>query len=160
MATEDITKRLDHLNEYTPRLRGLAPLTFWSTLVFASLNFLIGISLFFELDANRVSASLLIVNDILSYQFWGVVFFALGVGKYYALYANKWNLTKKLMLGGVAVKAGWTIALVVRAMISPGTILVALLWLALAVIQVFIVIFFVPSLHIEQQLEEGKPHDS
>ena len=157
MATEDITKRLDHLNEMTPRLRGLAPLTFWTTFVYASLNFLIGISLFTQIDAHRISAALLIVNDILSYQFWGIVFFALGIGKYYGLYANKWNLTKRLMLTGVAVKAAWAISLIVRAFVSPGTVLVALLWVALAVIQVFIVIFFVPSLHIEKQLEEGKP---
>lgn len=158
MAAEDITKRLDHLNEFTPRLRGLAPLTFWTTFVYASLNFLIGISLFVAIDASRVSAPLLIVNDILSYQLWGVIFFAMGVSKFYALHANKWNLTKKLMLTGVAVKAAWAIALIFRALTSPGTILISLLWVALAVIQVFVVVYFVPSLHIEKQIEEGKPN--
>lgn len=160
MATEDITKRLDHLNEFTPRLRGLAPLTFWTTFVFATLNFFIGISLFVQFDASRLSSSLIIVNDILTYQFWGVVFFVLGIAKYYALYSNRWNLTKRLMLTGVAVKAAWTIALIIRVLVSPGTILVTFLWVALAAIQVFTVIFFVPSLHIEKQLEEGKPNGS
>lgn len=148
--TTDITKQLDKISStppYRPRLRSFAPLAYWVTFVYALMNLLLGISLFFALDDARLSASLLIVNDITSYKFWGVVFMFLGVMKFYGLFGNHWNLTKRLMLLGVAVKVAWAIALIIRSLVSPGTILVSLLWLSLAAIQMITVIFFVPSFH-------------
>lgn len=157
--SEDITKKLDHLNENTPRLRSLAPLSFWIVFVFATLNLLIGISLYTTADTGRLSAPLIIVNDILSYKLWGVLFVLLGIGKYASLYYNKWDLTKKLMLGGVVMKSAWSIALIIRVFVSPGSILVALLWFALMAIQIFTVIYFVPTLVMRRETDSERIAD-
>lgn len=129
-----------------PRLRFVSPLSYYIVLIYALLNILIGLDFFLEFDRLRVVTSLIIVNNVTDYHFWAIVFTAIGITKLYALSKNNWGLMRNTLLLGVAVKAAWGIALMVRVFIAPGTILIALLWAALALIQIATFIFFLPPL--------------
>lgn len=132
------------LQQARPCLKTVTPLAYWITIVFAYFNFFLGISLFFAVDQSKVSAPLIIVNDIFTYKFWGTVFILVGLLKLYALRANNWELSRHSLLIGVSIKAAWALALVIRALSSPGTWLMAIMWIALAMIQITTYIFFMP----------------
>jgi len=127
-----------------PKLKTVTPLVHWVITVYAYFNIIFGLSLFFAIDQTKISASLLIVNDIFSYKFWGVVFIIIGIIKLFALKTNNWKLSRQSLLLGVSIKAAWAVALVIRSLTSPGTFLVSIIWLALAAIQVVTFIFFMP----------------
>lgn len=127
-----------------PLLKTVTPLAYWIITIYAYFNILLGISLFFAVDQSKITASLLIVNDIFSYKVWGIVFVLVGVLKLFALHTNNWKLSRQSLLVGVAIKAAWALALVVRSLTSPGTWLVSIIWIALAAIQIVTFIFFMP----------------
>lgn len=127
-----------------PSLKMVTPLAHAIILVFAVFNILFGLSLFFAIDQTKITASLLIVNNVFSYKFWGVVFILIGLLKLFALKTNNWDLSRKSLIVGVAIKAAWAVALVVRSFTSPGTFLVSIIWVALAAIQISTFIFFMP----------------
>lgn len=134
----------DQLRAARPRLRSVSPLAYWTVMVMAVFNFFLGASLLFLVDEDRLSAPLIIVNDLFTYKFWGVVFIAIGVMKVYALLSNRWELARKSLITGVAVKAMWAVALVVRVLTSPGTFFLTLLWLTVAALQMGAYIWFLP----------------
>ncbi len=127
-----------------PLLKTVTPLAHWIITIFAYFNIFLGISLFFAVDQSKITASLIIVNDIFSYKFWGIVFIAIGILKLFALKTNNWDLSRKSLLVGVSIKAAWALALVIRSLTSPGTLLVTIIWFALAAIQIVTFIFFMP----------------
>lgn len=132
------------IQQARPRLRVVTPLAHWIIVIFAVFNLLLGVSLFFAIDQSKISAPLLIVNDFFTYRFWGVVFILIGALKLFALKTNNWDLSRKSLVVGVAIKAAWAIALIIRTLTSPGTALVTIIWLALAIIQITTFIFFMP----------------
>ena len=127
-----------------PSLRSVSPLPFWVVLIMAIFNIFLGASFLFSVDAERVSAPLLIVNEIFTYQFWGIVFILIGLLKLWALKTNNWALTRSSLLVGVSVKAAWTVALTIRSFISPGTLLLNILWVTIALLQIGAYIWFMP----------------
>lgn len=127
-----------------PRLRVVSPLAHWVMLVMAIFNLVLGLSLYTQFDSPRFSASLLIVNDIFSFKFWGITFMAIGLIKLFALYTNNWNLARRSLLIGVGVKATWAVALTLRTLTSPGTLFVNIIWLTLAMLQMGTYIWFMP----------------
>lgn len=127
-----------------PKLRMVSPLAHAIVLVMVLFNVVLGINLIFNIDQGRLSASLIIVNDVLTFKFWGVVFILIGLIKLYALVTNNWKVSRQSLLLGVSIKAMWAIALVVRIFISPGTLLMATLWLCIAALQMACYIFFMP----------------
>ena len=135
------------LTDLRPSLRKIAPLSWWITVCYVFMNFIIGATFIAAFDQNRVVADLLIVNQFTSYRFWGIAFIALGAFQLTALYMNNWKLTKKSLLSGVLIKTTWAIALCLRALVSSGTLLIALPWITLALIQMVTVIFFLPPLY-------------
>jgi hypothetical protein len=140
-----------------PLLKTVTPLAYWIITIYAYFNILLGISLFLAVDQSKITASLLIVNDIFSYKFWGIVFMAIGVLKLVALHTNNWKLSRQSLLVGVAIKAAWALALVVRSLTSPGTWLVSIIWIALAAIQIVTFIFFMPpSMATNKQSRRGE----
>lgn len=132
------------LQEARPRLKMVSPLVHWIISIYAYFNIIFGLSLLFAVDQSKISASLLIVNNILSYKFWGIVFIAVGILKLFALKTNNWDLSRRSLLVGVSIKAAWAVALVIRSLTSPGTFLVSIIWVALAAIQMVTFIFFMP----------------
>lgn len=139
-----------------PLLKTVTPLAHWIITIFAYFNILLGISLFFAVDQSKITASLIIVNDIFSYRFWGVIFIAIGVLKIFALKTNNWDLSRKSLLVGVSIKAAWALALIIRSLTSPGTWLVTLIWFALAAIQIVTFIFFMPPAVATNKQEEKR----
>lgn len=127
-----------------PSLKLVSPLAHWTIMIMAFFNFLLGASLLFLVDQTRLSAPLIIVNEVLSYQFWGIVFICIGMMKVFALYTNRWELARQSLIVGVAVKAAWAIALIVRVLVSPGTFFLTLLWLTVALLQMGAYIWFLP----------------
>lgn len=127
-----------------PRLKMVSPLAYWTVIVMAIFNFLLGTSLMLLVDEGRLSAPLIIVNDLFTYKFWGVVFIVIGMMKVYSLATNRWELARASLITGVAVKAAWSVALIVRVLVSPGTFFLTLLWLTVALLQMGAYIWFLP----------------
>lgn len=145
------------LQKARPSLKQVTPLVHAIITVYAIFNIAFGLSLFFAIDQSKISASLIIVNNIFSYKFWGVIFIAIGILKLFALKTNNWNLSRKSLLVGVAIKAAWAVALIVRSLTSPGTFLVSIIWVALAAIQIVTFIFFMPpAIATNKQPEVGR----
>jgi hypothetical protein len=132
------------LHKARPKLKMVSPMAYWTVMVMAIFNLLLGASLFLLVDETRLSASLIIVNDFLTYKFWGAVFIAIGFIKVYSLLSNDWNLARKSLIIGVAVKAAWSVALIVRVLVSPGTFFLTLLWVTVAMLQMGAYIWFLP----------------
>lgn len=130
-----------------PRIYDVAPMSFWIAIIYIVTDMFVGVTLFIAFDSTRVTAPLLIVNDIMTFKFWGTIFISLSILQAFALLANKWELTRRFLLAGVAVKAAWAIALLVRAATSSGTLLIAIPWIALAAIQIITIVFFIPLLY-------------
>lgn len=145
------------IQQARPRLKMVTPLAHWIIIIFAVFNLFLGVSLFFAVDQSKITAPLLIVNDFFTYRFWGVVFILIGALKLFALKTNNWDLSRKSLVVGVAVKAAWAIALIIRSLTIPGTWLVAIIWLALAAIQITTFIFFMPpAIQSPKQREDNE----
>ena len=132
------------LHKARPKLRTVSPMAYWTVMVMAIFNLLLGASLSLLVDEGRLSAPLIIVNDVFTYKFWGVVFIAIGIMKIYALLSNRWELARTSLIVGVAVKAMWAVALIVRVLVSPGTFFLTLLWVTVALLQMGAYIWFLP----------------
>lgn len=151
----NIDKELQHAR---PSLRSVAPLSWWVVLIMCLFNVIFGISLFFGIDQSRITAPLLIVNDILPYDFWGIVFFSLGILKLYALITNNWNLARRSLFVGVSVKAAWMVALTIRTFVSPGTVFLNVVWVTVALLQMGAYIWFLPPSR-KEELSDKKEAD-
>lgn len=151
MDKHSIEKQIQHAR---PNLRTVSPLAHWILVIYATLNIALGISLILTVDQHRVSASLIIVNELFTYHFWGIVFILIGIFKFYAITTNNWLLARRSLLVGVSVKAAWAIALIVRILTSPGTVLITILWISLALIQIGTFIFFMPPAMSSKTREE------
>ncbi len=134
------------LHKARPSLKMVSPLAHWTIVVMAVFNILLGLSLFFGIDQTKFTASLIIVNEFLTFKFWGIVFLAIGAIKLFALKTNNWNLSRRSLLLGVSIKAAWAVALTVRTFISPGTFFVNIIWIALAALQMGAYVHFMPPL--------------
>jgi len=127
-----------------PTLKQVSPMSHWFVTIMGVFNILLGFTLMFGIDKNRLSASLIIVNEFSSYTFWGIVFILIGIVKLYALFSNNWWLSRKSLILGVSIKAMWSVALIFRIFISPGTVFITLCWLCIAALQMCCYIFFMP----------------
>lgn len=139
--TSKLEKQLQHAR---PKLKVVSPLAHWIVLVMAWFNIILGISLYFGVDEHRITASFLIVNELLTFDFWGILFLALGLIKLFSLYSNNWKLARTSLFLGVSVKAAWAVALTIRTFISPGTVFVNILWVTIAMMQMGAYIWFLP----------------
>lgn len=139
-----MTRIQKQLQRARPSLRVVSPLAWWVVMIMAGFNIILGLSFIFALDTDKFTAPLLIVNDHLSFDFWGVVFIIIGIVKAFSLKTNNWNLSRKSLLFGVSVKGAWAVALTVRTFISPGTAFLNLCWITLALLQMGAYIWFMP----------------
>lgn len=139
-----MNKLLHEIREARPSLRIVSPLAHYVVLIMGIFNILLGLTLIYGIDKSRLSASLIIVNEFSSYTFWGVLFIILGIVKLYSLKKNDWKLARNTLIVGVAIKAMWSVALIFRIFISPGTVFITLCWLCIAALQMATYIFFMP----------------
>lgn len=135
---------IHEIRDARPNLRTVSPLAHYIVFLLGIFNVLLGLTLMFGIDKSRLSASLIIVNEFASYTFWGVVFIALGILKLYSLKVNDWKLARRSLIIGVSIKAAWSVALIFRVFISPGTVFITLCWLIIAAMQMATFIFFMP----------------
>jgi len=75
------------------------------------------------------------VADIFSYDQWGFIFLIIGIVGLYAMICDKQNLARIMQICGFMVKTWWGIALVIRCLEAPQTILITIVWITLACIQ-------------------------
>lgn len=80
--------------------------------------------------------------DFMSYQAWGGVFVLLGLAAFYSLLTDNWKLTRQLQAAGLLVKAFWGVALIIRCIVAPQTILVTVIWFFFAYVQAAVYYFF------------------
>lgn len=136
--------QIDPVKNGLPRLRLISPWAFWNTVVFGIFNIVIGISFVLEIDTDRITAPLIIVNEVLTYPFWGMAFIALGVAQFLFLHENKWDYIRWSHRVGTAIKATWAIALIIRVLTQPGTVLLTSVWMALMLLQI-VTFIFIPT---------------
>jgi hypothetical protein len=128
------------IKEARPGLHSVAPLTYSICWGYAATNVMLGMGLFFLYSTNVPIA----VASLLSYQAWGIVFVTLGVLNAYGLIKNNWNLSRNMQMCGLGVKSVWAIALTIRCISAPQTIIITLIWLFFAYIQGATYVYFIP----------------
>jgi hypothetical protein len=128
------------LGKVRPRLRIADAKTYYISWGYAIVNIVLGLGMFF-LYETRIP---LVVVNVLSYKQWGVLFLILGMLKAYSLLSNRWNMIKQLMILGLILKIFWGIALVIRCIIAPQTILITGVWLIFLYVESVIYIYFLP----------------
>lgn len=123
-----------------PRLSQVAPLTNAICWIFVIINIVLGLGMYF---LYQTSIELAVAN-ILSYQQWGLLFGSSGLLSAYSLIRNEHMLTKRLLWLGLCLKAIWAIALVIRCLTAPQTILITAVWVGLLSFQAVTYIYFFP----------------
>lgn len=130
------------LRKARPNLRLIQPVIWWTTNVLGIFNILLGLIMLLGFGDEISYYSLLIVNNFLPFTVWGIVFLLLGLLMLFANLTNRWWLNRNIMFIGVLIKSTWAITMLVRPILFSGTILVAILWTALALIQAICYVFF------------------
>lgn len=133
------------LRRARPRLRVVAPLTWSICWGYVVVNLLIGVGLYLTY---RPSSQILIINNVFTYQVWGIIFIALSLAKAYGLVTNRWSLVKNMLISGLLVKAFWLAALIQRSIVDPRTMLITAIWLFFAYIQAVTYVYFTPAVLI------------
>lgn len=144
----------EQIRQARPSLRMVSPLAHWTVMTMAVFNLLLGASLLTLVDQTGLSAPLIIVNDLFTYKFWGIIFILIGFLKIYALVYNRWELARTSLFVGVSVKAAWAVALIIRVLVSPGTFFLTLLWVTVAALQMGAYIWFLPHGFIHAKKED------
>lgn len=112
---------------------------------FAATNITLGLGFIFLMDPNRLSAPLLLVNDIFTFEIWGLTFIVLATYMTYGLVTNNWSYLKRSMLIGLSIKITWLTTLIIRVTESPSTILLVAIWMFFAYIQAVTYVYFLPT---------------
>lgn len=134
-----------------PRLRKVSPLTWAICWGFAGVNAILGLGMVFTYRGNTAPIA---IASILSYPQWGVAFLAVAALMVYGLFTNNWDLERKSQLAGLTMKAIWLIALIVRCVQYPQTILITGVWLFLVYVQAAVYIYFLPPVFASEEHDE------
>lgn len=128
------------LKDIWPSLRKSVPQTFWISVVFGTLNIVIGMALF-----NYVILTRLYITGLFSLRAWAVAFFLHGLFMMVSLLVNNWNMTRVLHGAGLALKLWWCVELL-AAWINGSSPFVFMIWLSLLAIQFSVYQNFSPRL--------------
>lgn len=142
--TQLADKHQKELNQARPLLFKVAPLTATICWIYVFINILLFFSFFFY---HRPIIKLLIVNNVLTFQFWGVLFLAVASFGLYSLLTNHWNRIRRALLAGIVVKMAWLTTLIIfTAHNFRQGIFITILWGFFAAIQAATYIFFLPEI--------------
>lgn len=138
-----MTKEAERVVQHArPPLRIASPLVSSLIWVFATGNLFLGYGLF-SIKVKLVN--FLIINDVLTTQLWGGIFFALGLAMFYTHFRNDWKAMRNLMLMGVLVKSFWLFGLLARLFAGdPDNITVLTIWAMITATQILTYIYFLP----------------
>lgn len=134
------------LHGVRPKLSIVAPLTYWICLGYVLVNLAIGFGLYYLVERGRLQTPLFIINHIMTFQFWGIVFLMLASTMGYGLIANNWNFLRKSLVGGITIKVIWLAMLITRSFSNPAVVLWAAIWAFMLFIQIGTYIYFLPTL--------------
>jgi hypothetical protein len=133
---------IDHrISKARPRLILASPLTAFICWGYAGINLMLGTGIFFF----YAPTGRLTVVDWVPVDVWGLIFFGMGLAGLYGLVRNSWDLIRRMQLMGLVVKAWWAIALVLRCIEDPRTVLITTVWLFFAYVQFGAYMFFLPN---------------
>lgn len=126
-----------------PNLNVVAPLTAYICWGYVMVNALLGIGMIL---LYKTTVAPIAVASILNYPEWGITFLLLAAVTAYGLIKNSWKLVRNAQLFGLFLKAIWSVALIIRCIAFPQTILVTSVWLFLAYVQIGVYVHFIPPL--------------
>lgn len=130
------------IRQARPRLRDVSPLGASIVIGFGIMNVILGFGLF-TLRARTMN--LLVINDLMTYQFWGVIFGLLGVAMLLAYWINSWTRLRQALIVGVFLKSWWLAALSIRLLTGDyDNILLISIWGLLTYIQLATFIYIIP----------------
>lgn len=128
------------MNSIRPRLKDIAPQTFWMSLAFASFNIFVGC-----FAANGVILYRLQLLGAVPIRVWGVIFLLLGISILFSLLINNWKMTRGLHMVGVAVKGTWLLEALAAWTVgqSPFPFFV---WCFMCIVQIIVYYYFTPRI--------------
>lgn len=127
------------LHDLRPKLRIVAPHTFWFSLGFGIFNTVIGLALFNV----KILVTLKVVG-IISLKIWSIIFMVQGITMLHALATNNWNRAKALNLFGVFIKTAWWLELLAITLTGRSRFLLYI-WTLLLFFQIIVCIYFTPK---------------
>lgn len=112
-------------------------------MVFVCFNLAVGVGLWLAVDQSRITSSYFLINQLLTYRIWGIMFAALGIWQAWSLFRDSRRMMSASHMAGVITKSLWAFMLIIRSFTSSGAILVACAMVALAAIQ-FLYFVYLP----------------
>lgn len=129
---------MENLRQHKPHhLRQTAPWLFFVCLAYGITNIMIGLG--FYNTTPKVSPYVLI-HGFFDSQFWGAVFFTVGVLGLLSLISNRRKIIRGVMVLGLLVKSLWFYALLIK--ISWATLAAIGVWGLIFAIQLVTVIYY------------------
>lgn len=137
---------MDKLNRQSlkaarPRLSLIDPKTSAFCWGFAVANMLLGLGVFFIYNESVVP---LAIAGLISYKWWGTLFFTVGALTAYFLVINDWQLIRRMQLVALTLKSIWATALLFTVFTEHRAIIITIIWLLLAYFQATVYIYFLP----------------
>jgi|ERR1043165_317250 H+/Cl- antiporter ClcA len=124
-----------------PKLRHIAPQTFWFSVGFGVFNAIIGWSLY-----NLTILVNLRLVGIVPIRWWAAIFFVHGLSMLVSLAINNWKMTRALHFVGVLIKSAWWLELF-AATIVGRTAFLLYIWSLLLFLQIVVCIYFTPRVN-------------
>lgn len=110
-----MTEISKQLQQARPSIVAGAPLASRIVMGFGVFNTLLG-SGFYLL---KTPSTLVIVNDIFSFKFWGFIYIFIGLSHLWSLWRRSWVGVRRSLLSGVLVKSLFWVALIIQSVRHP-----------------------------------------
>lgn len=140
---QDQTRIKQQIRQARPKLKDISPLAASIVVGFGIMNMILGFGLF----TSRVrTVDLMVINNITTYEVWGVVFALAGMISLLAYKANSWKWMRLMLVFGVFLKTWWLAALAIRLIAGHyDNILFISLWGMLAFVQIMTYVHLIPG---------------
>lgn len=141
---EDQTDIQKVIRNVRPKLKFVSPLSYSIIWGFGIFNIALGLALT-QLPYPTPQPTLVIINEIFGYLFWGVLFTVLGVLKLYFIKRNDWANIRRSLIIALLFKAIWLFAIIIQIFSGQGNIAILVIWIFITYIQASTYIHFVPN---------------
>lgn len=139
-----------------PKLSVVSPLATRLIGGFGVFNVLLGLVLY----QLRVGSTLILINNIFSFQFWGVIYALIGIAHLVSLKVNSWKGARYSLFAGVAIKSLFLAALVIQTLEhGAANLSILVIWAFLAYVQAMVYVFFSPTAESIENFEEKIGHE-
>lgn len=119
-----------------PKLRDVAPQSYWITVLFAAFNIIAGVLMY-----NGSILYTVKLITVIPIRLWAIAFLTLGLLMLYSIIRNNWKLTQTMHTAGIIVKSYWICELLGSWLLgsSPFALIV---WALVLGIQVIVLKYF------------------